>query len=99
MVHIEFDMVIFKDGDAFVSYCPELDVSSCGSDTDEARKNLRTSVRLFLEEAERMGTLADILSEAGYNKDHNGKWSPLAAGEFQQDGSADAIWFEYLVAS
>jgi predicted RNase H-like HicB family nuclease len=69
-------MVIFKEGETFVSYCPELDVSSCGGDTDEARKNLRTAVRLFLEEAERMGTLADILSEAGYNQDHDGKWNP-----------------------
>ena len=67
MGSIEFDMVIFKEGDTFVSYCPELDVSSCGGDTDEARGNLRTAVRLFLEEAERMGTLADIISEAGTN--------------------------------
>jgi len=33
-------------------------------------------VRLFLEEAEKMGTLKGILAEAGYRRDRSGKWSP-----------------------
>jgi hypothetical protein len=37
---------------------------------------LKTAVRLFLEEAEKMGTLKDILEEANYVKDPNGKWMP-----------------------
>jgi arylsulfatase A-like enzyme len=31
---------------------------------------------LFIEEAERMGTLAEILAEAGYREDGAGKWTP-----------------------
>lgn len=31
-------------------------------------KNLKAAVRLFLEEAEKMGTLEQILEEAGYSK-------------------------------
>ena len=31
-------------------------------------KNLKEAVRLFLEEAEKMGTLEQILEEAGYSK-------------------------------
>lgn len=76
MAPIEFDLVIFKEGETFVAYCPELDVSSCGANPDQARQNLRTAVRLFLEEAERMGTLADLLTEAGYHEDSQGKWNP-----------------------
>ena len=71
MVPIEFDMVIFKEGETFVAYCPELDVSSCGESSDQARQHLRTAMRLFLEESERMGTLADLLTEAGYSEDSN----------------------------
>ena len=37
---------------------------------------LKTAVRLFLDEAEKMGTLKDILEEANYVKDPSGKWMP-----------------------
>ena len=60
MLPIEFDGIIFKEGRTYVSYCPELDVSSCGNTIDEARKNLKIAVGLFLEEAEKMGTLDAI---------------------------------------
>jgi len=76
MVPIEFDLVIFKEDHAFVSYCPELDLSSCGNTVDQARENLKTAVRLFLEEAEKIGTLGEILAEAGYQQDSTGKWNP-----------------------
>ena len=64
MIPIEFDAIFFQEGKACVAYCPELDVSSCGHDVEEARRNLRTAVRLFVDEAEKMGTLEDILREA-----------------------------------
>lgn len=74
MFQIEFDAIIFKEGETFVAYCPKLDVSSCGNTIDEARKNLKTAVRLFLEEAKKMGTLEDILKEAGYEKTNVNRW-------------------------
>ena len=76
MIPIEFDLVIFKEGSVFVAYSPELDVSSCGNSMDQARENLKTAMRLFLEEAEKLGTLKDILTEAGYQTDPSGKWNP-----------------------
>lgn len=54
MFQIEFDGIIFKEGKTYVSYCPELDVSTCGNTIDEARKNLKIAVNLFLEETEKM---------------------------------------------
>lgn len=66
MLQLEFDGIIFKEGETFVAYCTKLDVSSCGNTIHEARKNLKTAVRLFLEEAEKMGALEDILKESGY---------------------------------
>ena len=74
MVSIEFDMVVFKEGKTCVAFSPELDVSSCGKTVAQARKNLKTAVRLFIEEAEKMGTLEDILTEAGYRRGRAGKW-------------------------
>lgn len=74
MIPIEFDAIIFQEGKSYVAHCPELDVSSCGHDVDEARRNLKTTVRLFVEEAEKLGTIEDILREAGYQRDADGNW-------------------------
>ena len=76
MIPIEYDMIIFKEDETYVAYCPELDVSSCGNTVEHAREMLKTAVRLFLEEAEKMGTLEDILEEARYKKDTSGCWIP-----------------------
>jgi len=74
MIKLEFDSIVFKEGNIYVAYSPKLDVSSCGGTVDEARNNLKTAVRLFLEEAEKMGTIEDILSESGYEKKGLGEW-------------------------
>src|SRR5438270_3133520 len=67
-MEIQFTTQIFKEGRTFVAHTPELDVSSCGGTKEKALKNLKEAVRLFLEEAERMGTLEQILEEVGYGK-------------------------------
>lgn len=76
MMQIEFDLIVFREGESYVAYCPELDLSSCGSDTDQAHANLKIAVRLFIEETERMGTLAEVLEEAGYVSDGKGGYVP-----------------------
>jgi len=76
MIPIEYDMIIFKEDETYVAYCPELDISSCGNSVQHAREMLKTAVSLFLEEAEKIGTLGDILEESRYKKDANGRWIP-----------------------
>lgn len=76
MIAIDYDMIVFKEDDTFVAYCPELDISSCGNTVEQAKDMLKTAVRLFLEEAEKMGTLNDILEESRYQKDASGRWLP-----------------------
>jgi predicted RNase H-like HicB family nuclease len=41
--------IIQRDGDGFVSLCPELDVASQGDTIESARENLREALELFLE--------------------------------------------------
>ena len=43
--------IIEKEGDAFVSLCPELDIASQGSNVQEARDNLKEALELFFETA------------------------------------------------
>jgi len=76
MVPIDFDIIVFKEDETYVAYCPELDISSCGESIEHAKEMLKTSVRLFIEEAEKMRTLEDILEESRYKKDASGRWLP-----------------------
>ena len=76
MNNISFSVHMFKEGDVYVAYVPELDVSSCGGDADQARRNIQDAVRGFLETAAEMGTLREILEEAGYSKDGNNWRAP-----------------------
>jgi predicted RNase H-like HicB family nuclease len=62
---IRFTTQIFKEGRSYVAHTQELDVSSCGGTKEKALANLKEAVRLFLEEADKMGTLDQILEEAG----------------------------------
>ena len=67
-MEIQFTTQIFKEGRTFVAHTRELDVSSCGGTRQRAVQNLKEAVRLFLDEAGKMGTLEQILAEAGYLK-------------------------------
>ena len=68
MRDISFKVHLFKEGKTYVAYVPELDLSSCGATEEEARKNIRDAVHGFMETSEEMGTLAEILEEAGYER-------------------------------
>lgn len=46
-----FTAIIEREGDGFVAFCPELDVTSQGETVEEAKANLREAVGLFLETA------------------------------------------------
>lgn len=43
--------LIEREGDGYVSLCPELDIASQGDTVEEARKNLIEAVELFFETA------------------------------------------------
>jgi len=46
-----FTAIIEKEGNMYVSLCPELDIASQGKNVEEARKNLKEAIELFLESA------------------------------------------------
>jgi len=43
--------LIERDGDGYVSLCPQLDIASQGTTIEEARDNLREALELFFETA------------------------------------------------
>ena len=58
---------IWQEGNMYTAYCPELDVASCGSDVEQARKNLLEAIEIQLEETAKLGTLKAFLEDAGYD--------------------------------
>jgi predicted RNase H-like HicB family nuclease len=42
-----FTAIIEREGDGFVSLCPELDIASQGETVEEARRNLAEALELF----------------------------------------------------
>jgi predicted RNase H-like HicB family nuclease len=57
---------LWKEGNMYVSYCPELDIASCGESVEQAKKNLKEVISINLEEAQKMGTFEKLLEEAGF---------------------------------
>lgn len=43
--------IIAREGDGYVSLCPELDIASQGDSVEQARDNLREALELFFETA------------------------------------------------
>ncbi len=46
---LRLSAAVHREGKWFVSWCPELDVASQGRTVEEALKNLREAVELYLE--------------------------------------------------
>lgn len=64
---IQLHTEIWREGEMYVAYVPPLDLSSCGRTVEEAKKNIGEATAAFLETAQEMGTLKDILEEAGFS--------------------------------
>ena len=46
-----FTAIIEREGDGYVSLCPELDIASQGETVEKARHNLAEALELFFEHA------------------------------------------------
>jgi len=44
--------IIEREGDGYISLCPELDIASQGDNIEEARRNLIEALELFFETAD-----------------------------------------------
>ena len=54
---LDLTAVIWREGEDFVSLCPELGVLSCGETLEEATAMLKEAVDLFLENARELDML------------------------------------------
>ncbi len=65
-----FDMKVpvkvFQEDEMFISYCPVFDISSQGYNEENAKANLIEALTGFLMVCYEMGSLFDVLKEAGF---------------------------------
>lgn len=47
----QFTAIIEREGDGYVSFCPELDIATQGDTVEEARNSLIEALELFFETA------------------------------------------------
>jgi predicted RNase H-like HicB family nuclease len=77
---IEYTVQIWQEGDQFIAHAMPLDVISSGGTPQATRESLYEAVELFIATASDIGTLNDILIEAGYGY-REGEWhSPIWIG-------------------
>ena len=62
---IKFTGMLFQREGYVLSYCPELNVGSFGDTPEEAESSLSEAVSCFLKGCEELGTLEEVLEEAG----------------------------------
>ena len=55
--------IIEREGNGYVSLCPQVDIASQGNSVEEARKNLVEAIELFFEVASPNEVLARMYSE------------------------------------
>jgi predicted RNase H-like HicB family nuclease len=65
---------IWKEGNMYVSYCPELDISSCGDTIEKAKSNLTETIQINVEETKKNGTFDKFLKEYGFTQSFEGSF-------------------------
>ncbi|MEW6201309.1 MAG: type II toxin-antitoxin system HicB family antitoxin [bacterium] len=66
---------VFREGSVYTALCPDLDLSSFGETAEDAKNSFREALEAFVEECEAMGTLEEVLEEAGFVRNESG-WLP-----------------------
>ena len=76
-MNIDYTVQIWQEGDQFIAHAMPLDIMSAGSTPQQARDALQEAVELFFATAAEMGTLNEILEEAGYQHQEGAWVSPV----------------------
>lgn len=72
-------VVFFREGDTFIAHSPVLDLSACGEDFEEAKRNFEDAVEAFFSACIKHGTLEQALTACGWtvvSSHHRRKISP-----------------------
>ena len=74
-MNIDYTVQIWREGDQCIAHAMPLNVASSGATPDDARHAVDEAVRGFLATCAEMGTLEEVLEEAGYRRGADGNWA------------------------
>ena len=63
------NVTIKQENKGYSVICPELNVASQGETFEEAIDNIKEAVELYIESAEEVGSLDEVLEQLGLTKD------------------------------
>ncbi len=63
---VKLTVNFFEEDGAIVAYCPALDISTCGSNKEEAKKNFQEMVMMFFNDIVENKTYDTVLRELGW---------------------------------
>ena len=73
-MQIQLTEEIWKEGNMYVSYCPELDMASCGENLKKAKENLIEAIGINMGEMQKQGTFQKYLTDAGLLENKKNVW-------------------------
>lgn len=65
-LRFSLSVFVFKENEAFIAYCPSLDLSSSGETYNDALGNFYEALQLYIECSQEFGTLHDDLVKHGW---------------------------------
>ena len=63
------NVIVKEENKGYSVICPELNVASQGETFEEAISNIKEAVELYIESAEELGTLDEVLEQLGLTKE------------------------------
>ena len=63
--YIDLEFIVRKEDHQYSSWCPDLDIASCGDSPEEAVKNLADALELYLKTLEKEGERKQVFKERG----------------------------------
>ena len=63
---INVEVIIVKEDEYFVAYCPSLELSAYGDSKESALRSFDKEVKIFLDETHKRGTLEKYLLKNGW---------------------------------
>lgn len=62
-------VVVKEEDKGYSVICPELNVASQGDTFEECISNIKEAIELYVESAEQLGLIDDVLEQLGISKD------------------------------
>jgi hypothetical protein len=75
-IEVSLSLIVFKDGDDTIAYCPALDVYGYGTTEIEAKKSFEISLSEFFRYTLNKGTLNSQLEQLGWKIKRNSRFTP-----------------------